>query len=78
MSLVLSADGSDAPPEASPGSGNPAPAVATPSDPAARQDDERPVQVAATAEPKVDPADTPAVMRPVDAISTADALHWFG
>jgi hypothetical protein len=77
MSLAPSADSRDAPPEASPGAVT-IPAVSTPGDAGPRQGDGPPARSATTAGPRAEQADPTTPMRPVDAITTTDALHWFG
>jgi hypothetical protein len=77
MSLAPRADGRDAPPEASPDAVA-IPAVATPRDPGPQPGDEPLVRSATTTGIGPDEADPPALVHPVDPISTTDTLHWFG
>lgn len=78
MLLPRLADGRDAPPAASPGAVSPVSAVSMLNNPPPGQGDDPQSHSAMTAEPRAEPADSPTVKRPVDVISTAEALHWFG
>lgn len=77
MSLAPRADGRDAPLEVSPGAAA-IPAASTPDGPGPRQGDGPPAQSVTPAGPGADQADAPTLIHPVDSLSTADALHWFG